>query len=367
VLRALGGCVCRLLSWLGWYWAFLTMLVYLDASIQAGVCLLVRCEWQPCSASGGMVSNKTSGLKVILPSVGQTGTTSVHYALVAMGYRSFHVEDIVTYAPQLNVDGTSVEEFARLFSECAFETVALEPSTDSFPAVLEVSPEAKVIMTWRVYDAWQRSTSSGGVSKDVRWGSVLGLIAFPSKNLRMLFVADVLMGGALSRLMAEARPFSGHGDVSALHLLIRLAYGMWNYHGEGTNTYDRGVFKISGHEEAYLGHIDEIRRLAEGRLLEFDVSRHGYAELAEFLGRASPKGAQGFPHPRSKDSWTNDPMFDHNKSAYSAVLASLLAFNILSIALFRQVVLHLVAQVKCCMRSMLKRCMRSKQKKKKQA
>mmetsp|Transcript_44830 Transcript_44830/g.129671 ORF Transcript_44830/g.129671 Transcript_44830/m.129671 type:complete len:361 (-) Transcript_44830:81-1163(-) len=354
VLRALGGCVCRLLSWLGWCCAFFTFLIALGAFIQAGTCLFVRCEWQPCLASGGMVSNTTSGLKVILPSVGQTGTTSVHSALATMGYRSFHTEDIGTYLPQVNVDATLVEEFAQLFSKCAVEAVALEPIIDTFPAVLEASPEAKVIMTWRAYDAWFKSAISAKFLKEVPWAFVQGLIAFPFKNLHMLFVADVLMGGALSRLMAEGRPFSGRSDVSALHLLIMVVYGMWNYHGEGTNVADRGVSKISGHEEAYLGHIDEIRRLAEGRLLEFDVSRHGYAELAEFLGRASPKGAQGFPHPRSKDSWTNDPMFDHNKSAYSAVLASLLAFNILSIALFRQVVLHLVAQAKRCMRSMEK-------------
>jgi len=85
----------------------------------------------------------------------------------------------------------------------------------------------------------------------------------------------------------------------------------------------RGTLKVASQEEAYLAHMNEIRALTPpDRLLEFDVTQHGWAELGSFLGRPTPPPETPFPqHRRSKSSWTKDSLFDNNKPAYLTCLA----------------------------------------------
>jgi len=307
------------LKWLLCLVGFYATLAYQYRLLHPVVCLVARCEVpEPCSASSSAESNVSHSLQVILPSVGQTGTTSVHVALAEMGYRAYHVEDRTAHMP-LMVDGLSSEEIGRSVSRCGVESLSLEPNVDILPRVLEASPKAKVVMTWRAYPTWVKSTQSNGVSKDIQWGYFVYSLIIPYRSLCMGELVDFLTDYSISRVSASGRPFGGDGQSGAGLIFLRWLLPN-NYAAPGSNVYERGVFKIEAGEEAYLGHLDEIRQLSRGRLLEFDISRHGYAELAAFLGRPAPAGGPTFPHPRSKDSWTNDVVFHHNPAEMLALL-----------------------------------------------
>jgi len=77
-------------------------------------------------------------------------------------------------------------------------------------------------------------------------------------------------------------------------------------------------------EEAYIAAQDEIRRIVPPeRLLVFDVRRHGWSDLTQFLGVPAQPVDRAFPHPRSKDSWTNDSVWDLASSEKKMALVGL--------------------------------------------
>eukprot|EP00969_Alexandrium_andersonii_P048940 2146473-Alexandrium_andersonii.AAC.1 len=57
-----------------------------------------------CTAVGGPVGNTTQ-LKVVLPALSQTGTTSVLQALRQLGYRSYHDEETRSFIPSMLLAG----------------------------------------------------------------------------------------------------------------------------------------------------------------------------------------------------------------------------------------------------------------------
>jgi len=305
------------------------------------VCPFVDCDFGKACSDLGSVESNTTGLEVILASVGQTGTTSVAQALRSMGYRSYHIEEKMCFIPEVILDHNSPAEFARPISRCKVGAMSLEPLTDSLPHVLEASPEARVILTWRPYPSWLASTMSSGYAKDIPWSIFCLLVGAGFSSSMLIFVLDALTG-AVSDLLRTGRPVSGMGDATITAFLLKFGTGLCEYSPSGSNVWERGIYKVAAQEEAYLAHMDEIRRLAGGRLLEFDVKRHSWLELARFLGRPEPPGNPPFPHPRSKDSWTNDTMFDHNLRAGMIALALCLAVLVCKILALRMLVLSLL-------------------------
>mmetsp|Transcript_62147 Transcript_62147/g.192628 ORF Transcript_62147/g.192628 Transcript_62147/m.192628 type:complete len:208 (+) Transcript_62147:39-662(+) len=143
-------------------------------------CLLLPCKFpssfSACTADGTPARN-TTGLKVVLPSVGQTGTTSVMQAIRQLGFRSYHIEERNLFAPAASRDHPEPSLLAHQVSRCRVEALSLEPLVDALANVVQVSPDARYILTWRDYPSWAASTVLGGAAKDERWGEVLyGLI-----------------------------------------------------------------------------------------------------------------------------------------------------------------------------------------------
>merc|ERR1712151_794122 len=101
----------------------------------------------------------------------------------------------------------------------------------------------------------------------------------------------------------EGDPFQGRDEITLTAFLFHKCYLM-GYMLPENDIYKRGVFKVGKDEESYLAHLDEIRRLTPpDRLLEFDVKRHGWTELSNFVGTPVPAGAgPRLPHTRSKES-----------------------------------------------------------------
>mmetsp|Transcript_19737 Transcript_19737/g.57264 ORF Transcript_19737/g.57264 Transcript_19737/m.57264 type:complete len:353 (+) Transcript_19737:94-1152(+) len=280
-------------------------------------CTFVNCGGRPACST--VPTANTTRLKVILPSVGQTGTTSIAQALRLMGYRVFHTEEKTVYAHVTMKDNTTPTDFAQAIARCNLEVIALEPTTDSFPHMLATSPDAKVIITWRDYPSWYTSTMTGGFSKDVAW-AIFNMVSFRGLTvLPWLEWSDDLFGG-LKLVAREGRTFSGRGEATLMTYLLRVVFASKLYSHQ-TNVYERGTFKVNASEEAYLAHIDEIRQLTPPeQLLEFEVKRHGWAELEQFTGRKRPAG-RDIPRARTKASYTNDAIFDHNLAVGLSALA----------------------------------------------
>lgn len=251
-------------------------------------------------------SNSTD-LEVILPSYGQTGTTSVTVALRELGFRAFHADDFAVFSRAVMFDRVDPGLWARTVTRCRMEAMSLEPITDLLPLALRMSPKAKFVMTWRPYPSWWKSTTSTR-RKELRFGHVQKAIVRGNSFVPWIESWDYLVG-TFRRTRQRGDPFWGEFAISAY--MYRLVCNGYNW--PVTNVKDRGTFKSKAHEEAYLGHINEIRMLVpKERLLEFDVARHGWAELEGFLGLASGKAGTPFPRPRTKNMRLNEPLLENN-------------------------------------------------------
>jgi len=282
----------------------------------------------PCALTPreGEVANR-SGVQLILPSVGQTGTTSVTDALRLMGYRTYHIEETALYARPALRDYITAEEWALAVSRCRLDAMSLEPQTDLFPSAMATSPGAKVIMTWRSHKPYLKSTVAGGFYRDFRWGAIMHVLSQSCRGLPWIRLWDTLTGD-FTRIIRASDPFMGRGQVDFRTFFFYKCYNEGFCYPEN-RVYGRGVFVHNESEEAYLASIDEIRRLTPpGRLLEFDVQRHGWPELSQFLGRPIPAGLNAksrIPHSRNKDSFTNDALFDNEQPyGYIAIAVFLL-------------------------------------------
>jgi len=276
-------------------------------------------------------SNVTD-LRVIAPSAGQTGTTSVMNALRELGLRAYHSEDYSSMAKLPMFDKVAPAAWAGAVSRCRMEAMALEPVMDMLPLALSRSPKAKVILTWRDYPSWKKSTDAGGAVKDQRTGYVIYHLMSSHAVLPWIQLAD-RWTGVFQRLRLEGRPLARPPEVASW-LFRQLCNG---YSWPIMNVNNRGTYKIYGQEEAYLAHIDEIRRITPPpRLLEVDVKNVTWRQLEEFLGLPPTRGGAALPKSRSKLSRTNDPYLDSLPPQVVLgilILTSMHALNYFAVAL----------------------------------
>lgn len=326
---------------IGWFVLGAAVLVRYQPQIQSVAWRLVipyvRFTLPPACKDrlGAKVPSNITDLKVIFPSVGQTGTSSVVQALRDMGLRAVHTDETMVYIPEIGHDRVDPPAYANAINRCEVEAVSLEPHVDALPTVLQVSPNAKVIMTWRSYPSWRKSTLEGGRTKDKRWGDIRTKLFWSLRVLPYFYIWNTLTG-QFSHTLAQGEFFAGAGQTTPLHYF--LVQSTAQYHSPKHNTLNRGVFKIMAQEEAYLAHLNEIRQLVpKERLFEFDIKQHGWAEIESFLGIPGPPQGTPFPHPRSKHLWTNDQMFETNPLvafSYCSVCFALHIFHVAVISSF---------------------------------
>jgi len=271
-----------------------------------------------CAAGDAKVYNTTS-LKLVIPTVGQTGTTSVLQAVKELGFRSYGFEEAKVFAAHALRDGLADRaSVATPISRCRVEALSLEPMLDLVPLVVEASPDAKFVLTWRDYPSWQRSSLTA-FSKDVGFSTVMATLSSGFNLLPWMHALDSMVG-CVSRLHAAGAPFLGQGEGNVLAYILHYMFPMYLEF----NVFHRGTLKINGTEEAYLAHLDEIRRLVpRDRLLEFDVARHGWAELANFLGDGvSPPAGRPFPRTRRRGSRFHDEPLSKNPGTAAAAFVA---------------------------------------------
>lgn len=352
---AVGVCACvargvRCLIWLavGCFlnWYYWDTLVRFNWSVVApGIGRLLLSKGlklvfpEPCTSKESLAaSSKTNtSLELILPSIGQTGTTSVAQALRDIGYRSYHIEEKCLHGQPLNWDNVAPAVWATRASRCRLAAVSLEPHTDSLYTALLVSPQARVIMTIRDFPSWKKSSiaARGQRGKDVWWPPLYWKIHSSLRFFPWLHLYDAFTG-SLSNMLRDGDEFAGFGQITVSKYLVYKSLSM--YDNPQMNTFSRGSMRVrpimDAHaEESYLALHNEIREITPPeRLLEFDVRKHGWPELDRFLGRAEHPPGVPFPHPRSKFGWTNDTIIDNNPGTAAMIFAVLISLHVLHAA-----------------------------------
>jgi len=248
----------------------------------------------------------TPRLKVIVATVGQSGTTSVTQALCRMGLRTYHAEERSIFSPASLVDGASAEDISRALARCGVEALSIEPTLDVLPAILEAHPEVKVILTWRSFPSWMKTlTTSFHAVKDITTFLFNQLSLIGMTSLPWLELWDSLTG-IFSLERGLGRPMGCPGNYTVP--LAMMGTAITKYFALENEIFFRGTYKVYFNEESFLSHHNEIRTsVPADRLLEFDVRKHSWRELEEFMGIPSGAGeGEKFPHPRTANPFTND-------------------------------------------------------------
>ncbi|KAK7699516.1 hypothetical protein SLS64_011654 [Diaporthe eres] len=227
---------------------------------------------------------RTVPMKVLLLAVGRTGTASMRAAMQHLGYvETYHmmcasIENppdallwhdalVAKYFPERSPlpEGTirTREFWDQLLGNC--QAVCDWPACAFAEELMEVYPEAKVVLTGRDVDSWHKSTLP-----TVYWRAT-------DHELRML--SNTLLPFGLS----------GSWAAQMYYPMLKMFF----------DTFFEGDFVHRG-KDVYRRHYEKCVRLATdggrnpGRLLEFRV-QEGWEPLCNFLGERVPK-AQKFPN-----------------------------------------------------------------------
>lgn len=206
-------------------------------------------------------------MRVLALGLPRTNTTSLISALRTLGYNPYTMRTLVTTPSHMPVWREAVDSTQHASGLplpindmlSSHDAIVDLPGCMFASQLIEAYPNAKVILTTRRYDDWQRSMQ---------------------ESIWVLFTW---------RLFALCR-ISG---LSALAPLIRLLHSLFGVHNG--NQYE-------GYEtrRAYERHNERVRELvSRERLLEIDAEdESGWNELCGFLGVERPQGVE---YPRLKE------------------------------------------------------------------
>lgn len=236
---------------------------------------------------------RTVPMKVLLLAVGRTGTASMRAAMQHLGYvETYHmmcasIENppdallwhdalVAKYFPERSPlpEGTirTREFWDQLLGNC--QAVCDWPACAFAEELMEVYPEAKVVLTGRDVDSWHKSTLP-----TVYWRAT-------DPELRMLSNTYLPFG------------LSGSWAAQMYYPMLKMFF----------DTFFEGDFVHKG-KDVYRRHYEKCVRLATdegrnpGRLLEFRV-QEGWEPLCNFLGERVPK-AQKFPNVNDSSDFVN--------------------------------------------------------------
>jgi len=190
-----------------------------------------------------------------------------------------------------------------------------------------------VILTVRDFPSWKASAKKarGTSGKDIWWPPLYNKWQSCFRFFPWLHVWDYFTG-QLSQHLREGVEIAGAGQASAsTYMLYKM---LSEYDSPLMKTFTRGVFKVRPimdlhAEENFLALHNEIRTIVPKEdLLEFDVRKHGWKELNEFLGYPMKPGQNKMPHTRNVFGWTNDAVIDNNPDVAFQVFATLLSLHI---------------------------------------
>ncbi|KAG2486287.1 hypothetical protein HYH03_014992 [Edaphochlamys debaryana] len=219
-------------------------------------------------------------LEVIGAGFGRTGTMSLCAALNQLGYRTHHMKEVFVHSSAqsgpwlLATRAKAAGRPAREALAAALEgySAAVDwPAAAFYKELLEVNPEAKVVLTLRDFDSWYAS------ARDTIYAiRGVGLSIRPPWFRRL----PPAWGG-------------GGGLTDLTHIFAMHQELWWGARGPGgfAGRFEDREFA----RQVYEAHIAEVRRVVpRGQLLEFSV-KEGWGPLCAFLGKPVPE-AEPFPH-----------------------------------------------------------------------
>lgn len=215
---------------------------------------------------------RTTPMKVLCLGLSRTGTDSVRTALNILGYKAYHMYDVITLrhgkywveAQAANLSSLPTitprythSDFEKLLHD--FDALSDMPMALFVDDFLAAYPEVKVILTLRDFDSWMKSLDQTLFT------------VFKSRGWSMLYHFD----------------WSGFGDMqrAGRESFVQLAAN--------------GDF--SDREQLRLGfekHYEMVRKaVPKHRLLEFK-NEEGWEPLCKFLGKEVPREK----YPRTNDA-----------------------------------------------------------------
>jgi len=228
--------------------------------------------------------HNTTGLEVIVAGVGRTGTHSVNHALEMLGMRTYGTYEAVFYMPEVYRQTHSPEHLVFLMRSCRVKAFVIEPHYDLLWKLLPVSPNARVILSTRDYESWAASSLSGTAKS---YGYYTGTLIVPL-NMALASLLCDWWPHALALPYAErGASFMNNGLATLLLENCVGARGGWTLMSSSYYP-DWNVIFIWVREVFDEYHANVRFFVPKERLLEFDVRRHSWAELAAFLGRKAP-------------------------------------------------------------------------------
>ena len=233
-------------------------------------------------------------IRVIGAGQGRTGTESLRVALNMLGFGpTYHMAELLGLADDLarpvgpgemlglvgghNEKWVEIEKNVSLGKPCDFGFITEHynsavdfPAHAALPQLLAAYPEAKVVLTIRDAKSWHRSIN-GAFCKIIGGGSTLDRLVRVINSVRPYGMRNNRMHAAATRLMARVL---GTSSVS------------WQ--------------KICDDEAEAVAMFEawnaKVKKIVPGhRLLVFETGKHGWKELAGFLGVRVPDT----PYPRT--------------------------------------------------------------------
>lgn len=206
---------------------------------------------------------QSAGFKVIGAGAGRTGTMSLQAAFDILGYRSYHMKEVLLNDQAAlwheALRANSVAPILNALLEGGYDASADEPVNRFVFDLLDRFPDAKVVLTTRPAERWAASLS--------QIGELLAVIKRPPWCWVPVF--------------ARFLPF-----VQAFHL--ERGYPMED---------DPANFDAKAAIKWYEAHNARVRaRVPPTQLLDFEVSQ-GWEPLCKFLGVSVPD----VPFPRIND------------------------------------------------------------------
>lgn len=202
-------------------------------------------------------------MEVLCVGLSKTGTTSLHHALILLGYKSLHYDET-----RLNsvLSGKEKEPNFQIYDD--YDAVSDLPSAYFFRELAEAYPDSKIILTVRDVDSWYESLRKHFAERHP--------VVKPNIVIRVLS----LVGHQFSQKKIQDFEFRTN--------LRNLCYG---------SIYPREY----AYKTRYLQHNEAVKReIPEERLLVLNpVDGDKWEKLCPFLGKEVPP--QDFPKSNRAD------------------------------------------------------------------
>lgn len=258
-------------------------------------------------------SRSSVSLEVIGAGFGRTGTSSLREALNLLGYRTYHMNEVIKNDAHLE-EWLAVLKEEKSLSEVVdtvlpgYTAVVDFPSMTHWEELAQLYPHAKIILT-------ERS------SPEQWWESASETILIPSLVSRILFTLDLFFWRCFGNLLCHLWYKAFHLDRPR-HVTLQdrdLVLQAYQSNSQKARTFDEHITHYDGEEKK------------QQRVLVYHVSQ-GWEPLCAFLGKPVPPANISFPHVNSRSSFQQN-MLLHLVNTLLKPIAALIAV-FLSLALF---------------------------------